>query len=148
MLMKNIKKILLLSGGADSMYINQIHDFDLRVFFDYGQKHLKKEYNICEKYIDRVIKIDPFYIKEKEVSNRNLTFISTIVSVFGDSDLHIYLGSNYNDIYKDNQREYFDLLEKTINVASINKVKIITPLINIEKKEILKQINLKYYSDL
>jgi len=146
--MQNTKKILLLSGGADSMYINQTYNFDLKIFFDYGQKHLEKEYSICAKYIDRVIKIDPFYIKEKEVSNRNLTFISIIVSVFGGSNLDIYLGSNYNDIYKDNQREYFDIIEKTINTASINKVKIITPLIDIKKKEILKKINLKYYSDL
>ena len=140
-------KILLLSGGADSMLLNQNYFFDKRIFFDYGQIHKNLEFQKCEKFIDDIIILPKFYKKEKEVNCRNYTFISNIVSIYGETDIEIYLGTNKNDKYKDNNRKFYDMLEEFINKISLNKVLIKTPLINITKDEILKNLKLEFYTD-
>jgi len=140
-------KILLLSGGADSMLLNQRYEYDLKLFFDYNQEHLEKEYKCCSKYIDKCIKLNKFSKKGKEISCRNFTFIANIVSMYGDKDLEIHLGTNSEDIYKDNNREFYDSYEDFINKISFNKVKIKTPLLKLSKKEILNELNQIYYTD-
>jgi 7-cyano-7-deazaguanine synthase in queuosine biosynthesis len=140
-------KILLLSGGADSMLLNQRYDYDLKLFFDYGQEHLSKEFNCCSQYVDRRIKLNKFSRKGKEISCRNFTFIANVVSMYGDKELEIHLGTNLEDIYKDNSREFYDNYEDFINKISFNKVKIKTPLLKLSKKEILNELNQIYYTD-
>jgi len=140
-------KILLLSGGADSMLLYQTYSFDVTVFFDYGQKHLDKEFNCCSDLVDEIIKLPKFITKDKEINCRNLSFIVSVVSAFGSEDIEIYIGTNIDDIYKDNNREFYDEVEGLINNISLNKVKIVTPLKDITKKEILKQLELNFYTD-
>ena len=140
-------KILLLSGGADSMLLYQTHSFDVTVFFDYGQKHLDKEFNCCSDLVDEIIKLPEFVTKGKEINCRNLSFIINTVSTFGGGDIEIYLGTNIEDIYKDNNREFYNKVEVLINSISFNRVKIVTPLKDKTKKQILKELELKYYTD-
>ena len=140
-------KILLLSGGADSMFLNQEIVFDKKVFFDYGQNHKQKEFKICAKFIDNVIKLPVFISINKEVNCRNLTFILNLVSIYGDKDLDIFLGTNKEDIYKDNSSEFYDKTEIFINTISLNRVSIKTPLINYSKKDIVKKLKSKFYTD-
>ncbi len=140
-------KILLLSGGADSMLLNQRYEYDLKLFFDYGQEHLNEEFNCCSQYVDRRIKLNKFSRKGKEISCRNFTFIANIVSMYGDKELEIHLGTNSEDIYKDNSREFYDNYEDFINKISFNKVKIKTPLLKLSKNEILNELNQIYYTD-
>ena len=144
---KDIYKILLLSGGADSMLLNQRYKFDKKVFFDYGQKHKDFELEKCKKNIDDIISLPEFRTKNKEVNCRNFTFISNIVSIYGDKNIEIYIGTNKNDKYNDNSRIFYDNLEKFINKISFNKVLIKTPLIKMDKKDILKELNLDFYTD-
>ena len=140
-------KILLLSGGADSMLLYQQYKFDKTIFFDYGQEHLKEEYDCCSSITDVIIRLPKFTKREKEVNCRNLSFVINTVSTFGNEDIEIYLGMNIEDIYKDNNRKFYNEIEDLINNISFNKVKIVTPLQNMTKKEILKQLELNFYTD-
>ena len=67
--------------------------------------------------------------------------------MYGDKELEIHLGTNLEDIYKDNSREFYDNYEDFINKISFNKVKIKTPLLKLSKKEILNELNQIYYTD-
>jgi len=140
-------KILFLSGGADSMLLYQNTKFDKVVFFDYGQNHLDKEFNCCRKYVTDLIKLPIFAKKNKEVNARNLSFISNTVSTYGYEDLEIYIGTNKEDIYKDNSREFYNKVELFFNDICFNNTKIITPLIKMTKLEILRDLKFKFYTD-
>lgn len=140
-------KILLLSGGADSMLLLQDYNFDKIVFFDYGQNHKEKEYSISFKYVDEVIKLPLITKKHKEFSCRNLLFITSIVAKYGDKDLEIYIGKNKDDKYADNSDDFYRDLNLFINKISLNNVRIKTPLQAVPKKEILKRLKLNYYTD-
>jgi len=140
-------KILLLSGGADSMLLFQTYPCDVTVFFDYGQQHLDKELSCCSDFVDEIIKLPPLTIRDKEVNCRNLCFIINLVSVFGYEDLEIYIGTNAEDVYKDNSRDFYNEVEDFINKISFYKVKVITPLKDMTKNEILKKLELTYYTD-
>lgn len=140
-------RILLLSGGADSMLLKQEFKFDKLVFFDYGQKHLEEEFDCCKKYVTDYFRIGLLKERGKEVNCRNLLFINYVVSKFGNEDLEIYLGMNSEDIYKDNSRTFYNELEVFINKISFNKVSIVTPLKNMSKQDILAILKLNYYTD-
>tara|TARA_R110000787_G_scaffold34463_1_gene89185 strand:+ start:1104 stop:1529 length:426 start_codon:yes stop_codon:yes gene_type:complete len=140
-------KILFLSGGADSMLLNQLQKFDKIVFFNYGQEHLKKEFDCCSKYVTSIIKLPEFTKRNKETNCRNLSFIINAVAKYGYEDLEIYIGTNKEDIYKDNTRNFYNKVGVFISEISFNKVKIITPLIDMNKKEILELLECKYYTD-
>lgn len=140
-------KVLLLSGGADSMWLHESMAFDQRVFFDYGQPFLQKEFSKCQRVVDRVIRLPAFARRRTEVNCRNLTFLSVIVSIYGSRELEIYIGSNQNDVYPDNQRDFFDSLERIFSALAFHPVRILTPLADVSKAEIRSQLTSDYYSD-
>ena len=140
-------KILLLSGGADSMLLYQQHKFDKTIFFDYGQEHLEEEFKCCSKLVDVILKLPKITKREKEFNCRNLSFVINTIANFGNEDIEIYLGTNVEDVYKDNNRNFYNEVENFINKVSFNKVEIITPLKDMTKNEILKKLKLKYYTD-
>ena len=76
-----------------------------------------------------------------------MTFITTLVSLYGDSPLEIYLGTNAEDIYDDNSREFYDKLQGLLSSISFYSVEIKTPLIEMSKKDILNKLKLDYYTD-
>jgi len=140
-------KILLLSGGADSMLLYQRYKYDKIVFFNYKQEHQKNEFIKCKDFIDDIIELPRFANKNKEINCRNFTFISLVSSIYGDKPIEIYIGTNNEDTYKDNSRLFYNNLEKFINKISLNNIIIRTPLINMTKKEILKELNYEYFTD-
>lgn len=143
----NTYKILLLSGGADSLLLYQKYKYDKIIFFDYGQPHMENEYKMCEKFVDNVININKLYRKEKYVNCRNMLFITYIVSMYGDKNITIHLGTNSDDKYLDNNYKFYKKLEKFINLISIYNIKIELPLIKMSKQEIIKELNYEYYTD-
>ena len=140
-------KILLLSGGADSMLLYQRYKYDKILFINYGQEHKNEEFINCKNFIDDTIELPNFAKKNKEINCRNFTFISLVSSIYGDKNIEIHIGTNKEDIYKDNSRQFYNTLEKFINKISLNKVLIKTPLVNMTKKEILKELNFNYFTD-
>ena len=140
-------KILMLSGGADSMLLYQRYKFDKCIFFDYGQPHLQQEYQHCKQYIDEYIELPDFAKRQKEYNARNLSFITLLVSIYGNDDLQIYIGTNANDIYPDNNRGFFNDLEQFLQKLTFKSVEIVTPLIDMDKEDILHELNLSYFKD-
>lgn len=146
---KGTCRILLLSGGADSMLLYQKNKFDHCVFFDYGQPHLKKE----KKVISKINVIEIILPKIKKESNgfyqgRNLTFVFSLYeNGLIKTDTELYIGTNADDKYPDNSKEFFDNLAWCLNQSFKNKLKIKLPLLKKTKKQILEQLKLDHYSD-
>jgi 7-cyano-7-deazaguanine synthase in queuosine biosynthesis len=143
-------KVLLLSGGADSIYINETQDFDLYVYIDYGQKHIATELNIIK---DKDFQICKTFNLGKDDTGfyecRNLKFILSIMDNFKDTT-SITFGTNADDKHPDNNRAFFDLAEKIIYLSYKKEIKINTPLHKTTKKEIVKFLDhnkIKYYTD-
>ena len=143
----NTCKILLLSGGADSMLLYQMQRYDYSVFFNYGQNHLYSELDKCEEKVTDIITLNSFKRNGKEVNCRNMTFITTLVSLYGDRPLEIYIGTNSEDVYKDNSREFYDNLQELLSSISFHPIEVKTPLLHMSKKDILKELKLDYYTD-
>lgn len=144
--------ILLLSGGADSMYLKSKFNYDKFVYFCYGQSHIDKELEVLGKDKKlQIIRADNVGDKDEEgfYKGRNLNFILSVMYMYPDTK-SISIGTNAEDIYPDNCREFFDLVEKIIYASYKTKVKIKTPLIKKSKKEIVKFLdlnNIGYYTD-
>ena len=121
-------RILLLSGGADSMLLNQLFDYDIKVFIDYAQPHKDKEFQHCEKYVTEIIQLPKMASVGKEVNCRNLTFISCVASKFGSQNIEIHLGTNAEDKYADNSPQFYEELALMLNKISTHRVEIVLPL--------------------
>tara|TARA_R100000655_G_C2997164_1_gene193819 strand:- start:2947 stop:3381 length:435 start_codon:yes stop_codon:yes gene_type:complete len=142
--------ILLISGGADSMYLYNKYKYDIYVYIDYGQEQIHKEKDILKNINVKYLKIlpikkniDGFYVA------RNLKLIQKILDYF-DNVESVSIGTNKEDKYSDNNREYYNLLEKVIQYSYQKNIKIITPLINLNKDVIvknLKKYKIKYFTD-
>jgi 7-cyano-7-deazaguanine synthase in queuosine biosynthesis len=141
------KRILLLSGGADSILLSQLYEYDELIFISYGQQHLVLEYQKAKPYLTKVIDMGAFTKRGKEVNCRNMSFIMRIVSEYGYTPLEIHLGTNKEDRYKDNNRQFYDQLQEFISSISFHPVEIETPLIHMTKEEILQQLDRDYYTD-
>jgi len=146
-------KVLLLSGGADSINIYYNHYFDKFVYIDYGQKHIEKELAIINDLsVDyEVIKINDLTIDSKGFYEcRNLKFILAVMDKYKNVK-SITFGTNADDKHPDNNREFFDMVEKIIKMSYKKDLVIYTPLKNKTKKEILDELNedntMEYFSD-
>ena len=152
--MKNTKKnILLVSGGNDSLYIyhkyNDKKQFEC-IYFDYGQEFIDNELEALDKNkikykivkLPKLEKLESGFFK-----GRNLLFILKLSETFDDAT--IFIGTNKDDIFKDNSRRFFSKLIYCINNSYDKSLKIRLPLKKITKKEIIDYIrenNLKTYS--
>jgi 7-cyano-7-deazaguanine synthase in queuosine biosynthesis len=141
------KRILLLSGGADSILLSQTLEFDILLFIHYGQGHLALERDKALPYLTHEMDLGIFVKEGKQVNCRNMTFVMEVVSRFGDCPLEIFLGTNKEDKYADNNREFYDNLELFVNKISLHPVKVKTPLINLTKQEILSELKRDFYTD-
>lgn len=138
------KNILLISGGNDSLYL--YHKYNVKkqfecFYFDYGQEYKENELDILKKQkIDyKIIKIDNL----KKLDNgffegRNFLFILKLAEIF--NNVEIFIGSNKEDTFKDNNRKFFSRLVYCINNSFNKNIKIRLPLKKITKKEILDYI--------
>jgi len=140
------KRILLLSGGMDSVYLYHLKKkyFDECVFFDYGQKNKKEELKRAKKANSDLKIIEMKNLKVNDEGfyfGRNLNFLIKLREKYIDNDLIIYIGSNADDSFPDSQREYFYRAEKLINDSYPNRLKVVTPLIDKCTHEIFEGLN-------
>jgi 7-cyano-7-deazaguanine synthase in queuosine biosynthesis len=146
-----MKKILLISGGFDSLLIaEQKHGMiDEYVYFDYGQKFIKRELEVIEKWEKffginvQIIKMDKLKEKDGMFFGRNLLFFLMIRELYMYENICVYFGNNAEDNYSDNTRAYLFQLEKMINDSyPMMAMRIICPLENMNKKEIYLEYTL------
>lgn len=158
--------IATLSGGIDSTvivhYLNDIGKHPLCVYVNYGAKAYKGEVrcsiNTCKllgfDYLEIPFKL---YSKISECSifskamkgkDDNAYFlegrnglICLIIAVLASKyNLdEVYIGSNADDLYKDTTLEFYNALNKVIEVGFEHKVRIVTPFLekNMIKKDVI-----------
>lgn len=165
--MTNKKLIILLSGGLDSLVSIPIlkteYTIEKALHFNYGQAPAKKEFiackNICNHYgIElETIKLD-WYEKISKNSalnqnnqnksksywmpNRNGLFINIAGSYADALDCkYIAIGANAEEAktYSDNSINFINDANQLFCTSTKNQVKIIAPLIELNKNEIIKK---------
>ena len=150
-----MKNILLISGGYDSLYIyhklNKKKKFEC-IYFDYGQEYLENEIKILNNLNINysLVKINDLMTEENGfVLGRNLNFFLKLVDMYGKEPINVYVGSNKDDVFADNNRRFFSRLSYILNNSFLSNISIKLPLRKITKKEIVKYIkenNLQAYS--
>ncbi len=153
--MTNNKAIILLSGGLDSVVslseATKKYNIEYALTFDYGQKALKQELKASEdisiyyniKY--NIIKLDwlkkLLYSNKDWVPNRNGVFINIAAAFAEKNEIdNVIIGINQEEgiDFKDNTKEFLEAINQELKHSTQNEVKIIAPLINKNKKEIVK----------
>jgi len=147
-----MKKILLISGGMDSLVIHRVKQksIDECIYIDYGQKNKSAE---KEKIAKSGIPFTELIIPKLKDTNgfflaRNLKFVMAIVEYYKGQDIVLYFGNTAEDNYPDNTREYLYRVEKIINDSYSNAVRIICPLQDMGKREIYEmatEMGIDYY---
>ena len=138
---------------------------ELALTFDYGQKSLKKEIEASKWYCDyyktkhQIIKLDwlkdithTSLVSDEEISkednskavwvpNRNGLFLN-IAGAFADSFgfSNIIIGANKEEArnFPDNTKEFIERANKTFEFSTFVKPKVVAPLINLDKTEIVR----------
>ncbi|MFW9973183.1 MAG: 7-cyano-7-deazaguanine synthase, partial [Candidatus Odinarchaeota archaeon] len=156
--------ICLLSGGLDSFvlldFLNRQNFEMICLFVDYGQLAAKYEYKaflkICNfEKIKRTyrVKLKNFGnnirtgLTDKNIINdffpsRNLLLSCLASSFIWNHNLnYISIGVIKSPrIFPDCQREYFNNLEEFLSISTSRNIKILTPLENFTKRDIIKYI--------
>lgn len=77
---------------------------------------------------------------ELEIPLRNLTLLGFAFQlVRGEADLVLALGTTADNCYHDGSREYFDRCQKVLSLEAGCDVSILTPLIHLNKTEVIQQ---------
>ena len=165
----NKNTIVLLSGGLDSLVsvalLREEYCITKALHINYGQKPAKKEFEACEKickYYDlelEVLNLDWYAkissnsalsqsnsINNEEKSywmpNRNGLFLN-IAGSYADAlnCQFIAIGANKEEAqtFSDNSVEFIDSVTKLFETSTRDNVKVIAPLINYNKNEIIKK---------
>lgn len=142
-----MKKVLLISGGFDSLLISEMKRSSINyyVYINYGHRFLKNERWVLQKWMDKTGKIIEELtlpdLKDKEgfFFGRNLRFMIAVRERFIDDNILVYFGNNADDNYNDNTREFLARVEKVINDSYPKTLRIICPLENMTKQEILAE---------
>ena len=143
-----MKKILLISGGYDSLLISEMKEniIDDYIYFNYENKFIEQETLVLagwENHSRRVIKVlDLPTLKEHDgfFEGRNLEFMLAVRKRYPAENIVVYFGNNADDNYPDNSREYLYRLEKLLNDSfSPSVIRIITPLQDLTKPEIVRR---------
>ena len=143
------------------------YNIELALTFDYGQKSVKSEINasskICKYYNieHKIIKLDwlkdvthtalvvgdlPQGVQEKSdsvwVPNRNGLFLN-VAAAFADGEGYdcIIIGANKEEgeTFPDNTSEFIERVNKAFAYSTKVGVKVVAPLINSDKNDIVKQ---------
>lgn len=143
------------------------YNISLALTFDYGQKAALKEIeassSICKFYNieHKIIKLDwlkdvthtalvkgelPQGIQTTSdsvwVPNRNGLFLNIAAAISdGENYNHIIIGANKEEgeTFPDNTIEFITGINNTFKYSTKNKVKVVAPLINYDKNDIVKQ---------
>ena len=137
-----MKKILLISGGMDSLliYFSKKEIFDKYIYIDYGHRFLKKELEKIEKLgINfETIKISNLKDNNGFFYGRNLRFMIAVREKFINENIAVYFGNNIDDNYNDNTHEFLQRTEKIINDSYPDATfRICCPLKDLSKQEIM-----------
>jgi len=142
-----MKHILLASGGVDStlIYFKKKEIIDDILYFDYGHRFKDKELKVIKKLYGnkcKIVKIEDLKVsKNGFFYGRNLKFFITVRELYPDEDIMVYFGHSADDNFSDNTRYFLYEVERVINHSYPNKtLRIITPLENMTKKEIWKEL--------
>ena len=137
-------KVLLLSGGKDSnLILNMIKDFDKKYFFMYGQENQDKEESVVDNATGIIkVKIDEI----KRLTNgfyiaRNMKFMQYVIEDNEkENKIDIYIGTNGEDKYPDNQKRFMSRLAYVLKRSYDKNIRIKLPLIKMTKREIIKKL--------
>lgn len=161
---KNV--IILLSGGLDSLVsvalLTSQYNIIKALHINYGQKPAKKEFEACQdicQYYNielEVLNLD-WYEKISNISqenirstneksywlpNRNGLFLN-IAASYADAlnCKYIAIGANKEEaqVFSDNSIEFVNCATKLFETSTQDKVNVIAPLINYDKKEIISK---------
>lgn len=141
-----MKKVLLLSGGFDSLLISEykrenIHHF---VYIDYGHRFRDRELEVLRKWQDysgrfvEMLNLPDLKDKDGFFFGRNLRFMIAVRERYVEDNILVYFGNNADDNYNDNTREFLARTEKVINDSYPKTMRIICPLENNTKEEIVR----------
>jgi 7-cyano-7-deazaguanine synthase len=147
------KKVLLFSGGMDSLMMDKLFNPDILLVFPHGQQYEEVELNNITKLVknghidgDKLVFDYRFNFMELErddaiIPLRNLYFISAATD-YGEE---ILLGSVSGDRTLDKSNDFYKLLTKTLNYlyqdqhwCEKRKFKISSPLKNFSKSEVVE----------
>lgn len=141
-------RVLLLSGGLDSQVLAATHSFDRYIYYDYGNKNKEMELSKINIPNLEVIKIDDMERLESGFFvARNLKFILKTRDII-KGDMAVYIGCNLDDTFSDNTPSFMSRLEDILNLSYIDKTKIVLPLRDKNKIEIIEiadNIGLDYW---
>ncbi len=149
------KALILLSGGLDSVVslseAIKNYKIEFAITFDYGQKALPQElksseeiakyYNINHKIIKAQWLKELLYPDKDWVPNRNGVFINIAAAIaerYGIDNVIIGINKEEGTDFKDNTKEFLDAINEELKHSTENEVKVIAPLINSNKKDIVK----------
>jgi len=136
-----MKNLLLVSGGNDSIYIYNKYKNKkfICIYFDYGQPYKKEEIKRLPPHT-KIIKIERLKFEKKGfVKGRNLMFLIEIVKRY--DNVVVWMGSNKNDIFPDNNESYLKETKNLLNIGFKSNIKIHLPLKDKTKQQIMKYIN-------
>ena len=172
--MSDIKSIILLSGGLDSVVAlgmcREEYGIDLALTFDYGQKsaayEIEASQKLCEHYniMHKVITLDwlrdithTSLVSESKIPTENLGTVESAKSVwvpnrnglflniaasFADSFGYNYIifGANKDEgqTFTDNTEEFRSVISDVFAFSTLQKPKVVAPLINCTKDAIVK----------
>lgn len=143
------------------------YNITLALTFDYGQKSVKKEIEASKKICEyfgiehKIIKLDwlkdvthtaliegdlPKGIQKKSdsvwIPNRNGLFLN-VAAAFADGEGYDYIiiGANKEEgeTFPDNTLEFIERTNKAFEYSTKTGVKVVAPLINLDKNDIVKQ---------
>ncbi len=175
-----MKGVSLVSGGLDSTLVAVLlrdQGFDqVPLFIDYGQLAAKKEWETCNRNFTELNLPSPIrldlngfgkliksgitdsskdIIKDAFLPGRNLLFLVTGASLAvqtNGSFISIGLLSERFALFPDQNQHFLDSIEKTLEVALGKKIKVLAPLFDFSKVDVIvlaKQLGLdinKMYS--
>lgn len=156
-----MRVVCLSSGGIDSSVIlhmlKQKKYEILPLYVDYGHKsaqmEIKSLMKICYKLKleSKIIKLDELrtissgltdsnisHIDHPFFPNRNLLLLTIAASYAYQNSINIVsIGLLDNVIFPDQNKEFVSNAEKTISISLGQEIKILTPLIELDKKEVV-----------
>jgi 7-cyano-7-deazaguanine synthase len=158
-----LKVVVLSSGGVDSsttMLLLKKEDHDVHpVHVNYGQRAESHEWDSCQRICKHLQVSDPIRInisglgvipssllrrdldieKDAFLPTRNLMFVVIGAAyAFSIGCEVVALGILANPIFPDQKPEFFELAETCVTAALGRRMRVITPLIKLDKRETLK----------
>jgi 7-cyano-7-deazaguanine synthase len=158
-----VRIVVLASGGVDSsvimLLLRKSGDEVLPLFVDYGQLAMEKEWKSC-KLVSSYLGLNPHKVdvsgfgksiqsgitnnkldieKKAFLPTRNLLFLTIGAAyAYANSAAAVCIGILANPIFPDQTVNFIQTAQKCINTALDSDIRIITPLISLDKRDILK----------